>query len=325
MADVILTGFSDEVSEDKDIRVQLSVFRALGLSYYTVRFVNLDGQVKNVIRLTDDEARRLKSINDSFGINVSSIGSPIGKVKIADFEDGTSNIYVPIDKYIETDVKRAFDIAHILETKLLRGFSFYPPRGEDPWKYLDRAVEYIGMIADACKKEGLYLGLEVEANLVGRDGKTLRAIYDKVGSENLMLVFDGANLVVQGFSEEEVLMHYEEMRPGIGWIHVKDYRAGNLAKSGYVKEDELTDFVPVGMGNSGYRRIFERLRDDLPSISSKLISKGIPGFFLDLEPHLKSGGQFGGFSGPDGMGIAFRALLQLLDEVGITYSLAKWG
>jgi hypothetical protein len=43
--------------------------------------------------------------------------------------------------------------------------------------------------------------------------------------------------------------------------------------------------------------------------------------FLDLEPHLKGGGQFGGFSGPDGMGVALRSLCRVLDYVGIGYHL----
>jgi hypothetical protein len=43
--------------------------------------------------------------------------------------------------------------------------------------------------------------------------------------------------------------------------------------------------------------------------------------FLELEPHLKGGGQFGGFSGPDGMGVAVRALCSVLDYVGIDYDL----
>lgn len=47
----------------------------------------------------------------------------------------------------------------------------------------------------------------------------------------------------------------------------------------------------------------------------------MPGVFLELEPHLKGGGQFGGFSGPDGMGVAVRALCSVLDYVGIDYSL----
>jgi hypothetical protein len=36
---------------------------------------------------------------------------------------------------------------------------------------------------------------------------------------------------------------------------------------------------------------------------------------------LKGGGQFGGFSGPDGVGVAVRALCSLLDYVGIAYQL----
>jgi hypothetical protein len=43
--------------------------------------------------------------------------------------------------------------------------------------------------------------------------------------------------------------------------------------------------------------------------------------FLELEPHLKGGGQFGGFSGPDGLGVATRGLCNLLDYVGIGYGL----
>jgi hypothetical protein len=43
--------------------------------------------------------------------------------------------------------------------------------------------------------------------------------------------------------------------------------------------------------------------------------------FLDLEPHVKAGGQYGGFSGPDGMGVALRSLCRVLDYVNIGYHL----
>ena len=59
----------------------------------------------------------------------------------------------------------------------------------------------------------------------------------------------------------------------------------------------------------------------LPAVERKLRRRGIPGVFLDLEPHLKGGGQFGGFSGPDGMGVALRGLCRVLDYVGIGYHL----
>ena len=46
--------------------------------------------------------------------------------------------------------------------------------------------------------------------------------------------------------------------------------------------------------------------------------------FLDLEPHLKGGGQYGGFSGVEGFGVALRALLNLLDYVEIGYNLTNY-
>ena len=36
---------------------------------------------------------------------------------------------------------------------------------------------------------------------------------------------------------------------------------------------------------------------------------------------MKGGGQFGGFSGPDGMGVALRSLCRVLDYVRIDYHL----
>jgi hypothetical protein len=46
--------------------------------------------------------------------------------------------------------------------------------------------------------------------------------------------------------------------------------------------------------------------------------------FCDLEPHVKGGGQFGGFSGPDGFGVALRGLCRVLDYVGIPYDLRSF-
>ena len=49
--------------------------------------------------------------------------------------------------------------------------------------------------------------------------------------------------------------------------------------------------------------------------------RGAPGVFVDLEPHVKGGGQFGGFSGPDGFGVALRGLCRVLDKTGVGYQL----
>ena len=168
----------------------------------------------------------------------------------------------------------------------------------------------------------MIFGLEVEANLVGQNGLLLAEIYRQVNHPALMLVFDAANLIVQGFSAAEIFAHYEAMKPGLGWLHIKDYRLPKpVVKGGHVEEDTLKNFVPADEGDSGHEAILRDFRTILPHLEGRLRPRGVPGVFVDLEPHVKGGGQFGGFSGPDGMGVALRALCRLLDYVGIAYHL----
>ena len=63
------------------------------------------------------------------------------------------------------------------------------------------------------------------------------------------------------------------------------------------------------------------VREHVGEAAARMQKFGMPGTFLELEPHLKGGGQFGGFSGPDGIGVAVRALCSVLDYVGIDYDL----
>ena len=326
MAEVILTGLADEGPVSKRAEEQLTMCRALGLSYYSVRFIDLGGGVKNVMQLTDEEVRKLQKLHADFEMRVSSVASPIGKVKLRDVEDGTSNRYVPFERYLKEDVARAIELAQAFETKLIRGFSFYPPRDEEPEEHLPQAVEQLRAIAEACGQAGVYYGLEVEANLVGRNGELERALFDQVNHPNLGLVFDAANMVCQGYDADETFRQYEAMKPGLLWAHIKDYRipARTERQKGYVDEDAMVHFCPADRGSADHRRLLGDLKQHLPALAEKLRQRGIPGFFLDLEPHVKGGGQFGGFSGPDGFGVALRALCRVLDDVGIGYHLTEF-
>ena len=129
---VIISGFADEGPVDKKAESQLTMLAALGMGYYSVRFVDAGGGVKNAMQLTRAEVKRLRALHGEFGVQVSSLGSPIGKVKLLDVEDGSSNAYVPFARYLKNDVRRAVDLAGALETRLIRGFSFYHPRGTAP-------------------------------------------------------------------------------------------------------------------------------------------------------------------------------------------------
>jgi len=319
---VLLSALADEAAFDVTAVEQFSALAALGLEYYSLRFIDVGGGVKNVMKLTLAEIRKVRQLEDRFGLNVTSIASPIGKVKLVDRADGTKNAFVPFKQYLAKDVAKACELAHAFETKLIRGFSFYPPRDADPADYLEEASDRIGRIAEACHRSDLTFGLEVEANLVGRTGGLLAEIHRRVNHPGLVLVFDAANLIVQGFSTAQVWREWEAMKPGLGWVHIKDYRKVSAkARGRHVEEDQLANFVPADLGAGGHERILADLKTMLPVLEKRLKRRGIPGVFLDLEPHVRGGGQFGGTSGPDGMGIAVRGLCRVLDTVGLDYHL----
>jgi sugar phosphate isomerase/epimerase len=217
-------------------------------------------------------------------------------------------------------VQRACDLANTFGCKLIRGFSFYHPRDTDPQKHIPQAIDQLGQIARLCDSHGLTFGLEVEANLIGQTGKLLKQIFDGVSDPAMLLIFDGANLVCQGMTTEQVYEEYLAMKPGMGWLHVKDYQRPS-ARSTHVDEESLKSFVPADQGDSGHEAIFRDIKNGYTDLLDRLAKRGIPGFFMDLEPHVKGGGQFGGFSGPDGFGVAMRGLCRLLDYVGLNYDL----
>jgi len=320
--EVILTGFADEAANQKTAVQQFAAFAAMGLQYYSIRFIDAGHGVKNVMLLTKSEINKIRHLEDEYGMNVSSIGSPIGKVKLRDVSDGTKNKYISFKKYLNKDVKKSCEMAHAFETKLIRGFSFYHPRGSDPSEHMNQAVDQLGQIAEHCHRSDLTFGLEVEGNLVGSTGQLMAELHRKVNHPALMLIFDAGNIITQGFDAHEVYEQYLAMKPGLGWMHIKDYRHPQpVRRLDHVDEDSLKHFVPADIGDSAHEAILRDFREFIPKLQARLKRRGIPGVFMDLEPHVKGGGQFGGFSGPDGMGVALRGLCRVLDYVSIQYHL----
>lgn len=318
---VLLSGFADEAANQQTLDQQFSALAALGMRYFSIRFVDAGNGVKNVMGLDPDELITVKQKIDEYGLSVSSLGSPIGKVKLCDVDDGTTTPFRPFDQYIREEVPRACELANSFGSKLIRGFSFYHPKSSSIEKHFGQATDQVGRIAEVCNSHGLTYGLEVEANLVGQNGNLLAKMHKQIDNDALVLIFDGGNLVTMGYSADEVFEQYELMKPGLGWLHIKDFLNPQTGKVDHVDEDALKHFVPADMGDSGHPRIFADLANFLPELESRMIARGVPGVFLDLEPHVKGGGQFGGFSGPDGFGVALRALCRVCDQAGIGYRL----
>ena len=130
---------------------------------------------------------------------------------------------------------------------------------------------------------------------------------------------------MQGYSPEEVFEQYLAMKPGMGWIHIKDFKVPESAKSqgkiDHVDEEAVKHFVPADIGDSSHAKIMADVAGFLPTLHERMTSRGVAGVFADMEPHVKGGGQFGGFSGPDGFGVALRAFCRVCDEAGVGYRL----
>lgn len=317
---ITLSAFGDEGTSRKTAIEQMTALAAIGLKYYSPRFIDVSGEIKHIMTLSKAELKTLKGLHADYGMHVASIGSPIGKVKLQDIDDGSHNRFVPFAKYLSNDVATAIDRAVALDTKFIRGFSFYHPKGSDPWTHVSQAVDQLSAIVEKCAAAGVTYGLEVEANLIGQNGRLLAALTKKVNKPNIVCIFDGGNLSSQNLNLVECYNEYVAMRPYIGWMHIKDYAVDpSLPWTGVVDEERLKNFVPATVGDSAHEQILRDFREHLPKINKKMQKLGAPGAFLELEPHLKGGGQFGGFSGPDGLGVACRALCRLLDYVRIDY------
>lgn len=242
MSKFVISGFSDEI--DSSVDIQFDGLNRLGIKYFEPR--NING--KNIADITLEEAEKLKEKMDENGIEVSSIGSPIGKISITD----------DFDRHLEL-LGHVIELAKVLETKYIRVFSFYIPKDEKPEKYRDEVMRRMKAMAGLAKKENVMLLHENEKEIYGDIAPRCEDILKTVNSSHLRAVFDPANFVQCG--QKVYPDAYELLKPYIEYIHIKDAKT-----DGHV--------VPAGAGIGCVENVLKSLKES-----------GYDGF-LSLEPHL---------------------------------------
>ena len=242
MAKFIISGFSDEIAEN--VQKQFEVLNRLGIEYFEPR--GIDG--KNISELTDGETQELAEKMKKYGISVSSIGSPVGKIKLSD------DFGAHLEKY-----KHVVKTAKALGTKYIRVFSFYHDGGDWTAEERDEVLARLRKMIEYAKTEGVILLHENEKGIYGDTAARCADLMKNLSCENFRAVFDPANFVQCG---EDTAAAYEVMKDYIEYMHIKDARAAD----GMV--------VPSGMGDGNVREIL-----------GKLFARGYNGF-LSLEPHL---------------------------------------
>lgn len=244
-----LSGFADEIAQD--LTTQLDSLKKLDVHYIEMRGV--DGN--NLIYQPMNKVAEIKKCLTDAGIRLSALGSPLGKIGIED----------SFEKHFE-EFKRAVEIAHIMETKNIRMFSFYIPEGKNE-AYRSQVFERIGQFVEYASANDAVLLHENEKGIYGERAKECKDLMDTFACDHFRAIFDFANFVQAG---QDTLEAYEMLKDYISYIHVKDA----LVKNG--------DVVPAGMGDG-----------NVAAILGKLYANGFDGF-LSLEPHLFN---FTGFAG----------------------------
>ncbi|WP_394275244.1 sugar phosphate isomerase/epimerase family protein [Luteococcus sp.] len=271
-----LTGFADEIADD--FGEQLQLLKQLGVTH--LEFRSAWGQ--NILLLDQAQREKAKAMLDEAGIKVSSIGSPIGKIKVTDdFEPHLGAM------------KHAVQVAHFFETTNIRVFSFFIPEGDDPDSHRDEVIRRMKAITEVAEAGGVTLLHENEKDIYGDIPRRCVDIIESVGSEHLKAILDPANYVqcgVKPFDEA-----YPLVRPHLAYIHLKDAVANT------------PDVVPVGEGDG-----------QVPEILHALHESGYDGF-LSIEPHLGDYTEFGAMSGPELWTKAHGALVGLLRAEGVDF------
>lgn len=238
----IISGFADEI--DKVVDNQITLLQELGIS--NVEFRSGDGN--GIADYTIEQAEAMKLKLNQNGIQVSALGSPIGKIGIQDeFE-----LHFEVFKHV-------CELAKIMGTNRIRMFSFYIPSNEDPAIYRDEVLRRMKMMVEYAAVQNLVLQHENEKGIYGDNAARCLDLMKEFYGSAFACTFDFANFVQ---CKQDTLAAYEMLKPYISYIHVKDA----LWEDGMV--------VPAGVGDGHVAEIFE-----------KLDRAGYQGV-LSLEPHL---------------------------------------
>ncbi len=272
-----LSGFVDEISPD--FAEQCRVAADLGLRHVELR----SAWDVNILDLTPEQLTVMKETLAAHGLEVSSIGSPIGKIFIDD----------PFPPHLDR-MRHAAEVAHFFSAPYVRIFSFFLRPGADPSRHRGVVIDRMRALARVAEDADLVLLHENEKEIYGDVPSRCLDIVRSVDSPHLRLAWDPANFVQVGV--RPYTDGYAMLRPHVEYVQIKDA----LAADGTV--------VTAGNGDGEVARTIRALRHD-----------GFDGFF-SLEPHLGLGHKTGGFSGPDLFRRAWRDFTDLLVAEGIEYA-----
>jgi 3-dehydroshikimate dehydratase len=271
-----LSAFGDEAVDD--FPGQVKFLAGEKVSYIEPRFLNK----KNIVDLTKDELKEAKKILRDYGMGVSAIGSPIGKVRLDE----------PFGPHLDK-FKHAAELALFFESPFIRVFSYYAPMGGDINRFRSLVMERMFAQLEVIKDLDVVMVHENETDIYGHSAENCVDLAKTLNSPKFKLVYDPANFVWGQKIKNNVESCWPLMKPYVVHIHIKDWKLG--ADTG-------------SMPGEGDGQIKELL--------AELAEMKYDGC-MTMEPHLQVGGQFGGSTGTELFAKAIAAVRELSAQVGL--------
>lgn len=216
---------TDEVADS--FFAAISMMKDYGITLAEIRGI-LD---KNVIQLTDDEAKYCYKLLQEKGINVWAISSPIGKT------DPTISDEEFIDK-----VKNAIRVAKLFHTNLIRIFSFF-----NAYDKRDEVIRKFRMCVEMCKKENIVCSLENEKLSYADTPERVIDLLDNV--PGLLHNYDASNFEQTGVDSMHCL---KTVFHRCYYVHFKDG----------IHVDDDAHITPVGEGHGNIPALLNMIKDD---------------------------------------------------------------
>ncbi len=218
-----LSAFSDEAGDS--LKSQLDALKRNNIPYMELRAIDS----KNVAKFTNEEALKYYEEIRSAGIEVWSIGSPLGKVDIS----------INFNEY-EKEIRHVCEIANIMHCDKIRMFSFFKAYDKK-----ELVFDYLRKMVEIAKEYNVYLYHENEKEIYGDTKERVLEIMENV--KGLKFVYDPANYLQVGEIAMETLNLFHSKTD---YFHIKDV----------IQSSET--LVPAGDGDGMIEELVSRIKDD---------------------------------------------------------------
>ena len=162
-------------------------------------------------------------------------------------------------------LKRLVRAAKVLETPFIRGFGFFSDDTTETKTCAKALIEPIKRL----EQEGIMLLLEADPSVTTKNHRQLRIMIEMIDRPNVGAIYDPGNDVWDPMGEIPFPDGWNEIRPYVRHIHIKDAR----------KTKEGPQAVKVGTGEVDFLPLLKTVKES-----------GYQGF-LSLETHYRATGE----------------------------------